>query len=72
MKKETFQVDDITVNSYYVEGKFTEEYKTITKAVAEDSLRIFNKKSDVILIMSWILYLVFSAMAMAEWNIPVL
>ena len=44
MKKETFQVDDITVNSYYVEGKFTEEYKTITKAVAEDSLRIFNKK----------------------------
>ena len=33
MKKETFQVDGITVNSYYLEGKFTEEYKTITKAV---------------------------------------
>lgn len=42
MKKETFQVDGITVNSYYIEGNFTEEYKAITKAVAEDSLKIFN------------------------------
>ena len=44
MEKDTFEVDGITVNSYYLDGKFTEEYRTITKAVAEDSLKVFGEK----------------------------
>ena len=44
MKKDTFDVNGITVNSYYLDGKFTDEYRKITNAVAEDSLRIFSEE----------------------------
>lgn len=44
MEKDTFEVDGITVNSYYLDGIFTKEYRAITNAVAEDSLKVFGEK----------------------------
>lgn len=44
MEKEAFDADGIVVNSYYLDGKNTEEYRVITKAAATDSIEIFNAK----------------------------
>jgi hypothetical protein len=44
MTKESFTVDDITVNSYYFDGKEDKTYRAATKATATDSLKIFNEK----------------------------
>ena len=44
MKKETFEADGITVNSYYLKGKNSDIYRETTKVVAEDSIRMFNEK----------------------------
>lgn len=44
MEKDTFEVDGITINSYYLEGGKKEDYRKITNAVAKDSVKIFNEK----------------------------
>ena len=44
MEKETFEADGITVNNYYLKGKNSDVYRETTKVVAEDSMKIFNKK----------------------------
>ena len=42
MKKETFDVNDIKINNYYLDGNFTDEYRTVSKAVTKDSIQIFT------------------------------
>ena len=44
MEKDTFEVDGIRVNNYYLNGDFTEEYRAITEQTAKDSLSIFNEQ----------------------------
>lgn len=44
MKKETFEVEGIQVNNYYLAGEHADEYKKITKAVASDSISIFTEQ----------------------------
>ena len=43
MKKETFEVNEIQINNYYLVGEHANEYKTITKAVATDSISLFTE-----------------------------
>lgn len=42
--KDSFEVDGITVNSYYLESGKIEHYRNITNAAAKDSVKIFNEK----------------------------
>ena len=44
MEKESFEVEGIRVNNYYLAGEYAEEYKEITNAVAKDSLSVFSKQ----------------------------
>lgn len=44
MQKDTFEVDGIRVNNYYLDGNFTEEYRAITEQTAKDSLAIYNEQ----------------------------
>lgn len=44
MEKDSFEIDGIQINNYYLDGKYTEEYRTIAKAVAKDSLSVFSKQ----------------------------
>lgn len=44
MEKESFEVEGIQINNYYLVGEYTKEYKEITKAVAKDSLSVFSKQ----------------------------
>lgn len=44
MEKETFEVEGVTVHNYYLNGKYVEEYKKLSKMLAKDSVEIFSKK----------------------------
>lgn len=44
MEKESFTVEGIQVNNYFLDGKYTDEYVKISKAVAKDSIRIFTER----------------------------
>ncbi|MBR2675030.1 MAG: M1 family metallopeptidase [Mogibacterium sp.] len=44
MKKESFQVGDITVNNYYLKGKHSKDYRKLSKMVAIDSINLFTEK----------------------------
>lgn len=44
MEKETFEVEGIKVNNYYLDGKYTNEYRNITNLVAKDSIEIFTEE----------------------------
>lgn len=44
MKKDTFTVKGIKVNSYYMDGKYSKEYRKLAKMVAKDSIKIFTEQ----------------------------
>lgn len=44
MKKDTFKASGVTVNSYYLPGKYQKRFRAISKKVAKDAIRIYTKK----------------------------
>lgn len=44
MDVDTFEVDGVTVNDYYLHSKKTDEYRKLTRLIAEDSLKLFTEK----------------------------
>lgn len=44
MEKETFDAEGVTINNYYLEGKYKEEYKAVSKVVAADSVKIYGQE----------------------------
>lgn len=44
MEMETFEVDGVIINNYYLDGKYVEEYKRLSKMIAKDSVQIFSSQ----------------------------
>ncbi len=44
MKKDTFTAGGVTVNNYYLPGKYTKQYRSLSKMTAKDSIEIFNER----------------------------
>lgn len=44
MKKESFRVKGITVNSYYLPGTYQKRYRTISKMVARDTITLLTEQ----------------------------
>lgn len=44
MKKDTFRVKGIKVNNYYLDGKYTKEYRKLSKMTIQDSVRIYTEQ----------------------------
>lgn len=42
MEMETFEADGVTINNYYLDGKYTEEYRKLSKMISKDSVEIFS------------------------------
>lgn len=41
-KKDSFEVEGIKINNYYLESKYTSMYRKLTKLVIEDSIKVFT------------------------------
>ena len=44
MAKDSFDVEGIRVNNYYLSGKHKAEYRKLTRLVAEDSIRLYTQQ----------------------------
>ena len=44
MDVDRFDVDGVRVNNYYLQGGYTQEYRTLSKLAAQDSLRLFSQQ----------------------------
>ena len=42
IKKDSFTVDGIKINNYYLNSKYTEKYRKLTKLVIEESMKVFS------------------------------
>lgn len=41
-KKDSFEVEGVKINNYYLESKYTSMYRKLTKLVIEDSIKVFT------------------------------
>ena len=44
MEKETFKVQNVTVNSYYLPGKYQKKFRKLSKLVATDAINLYTEK----------------------------
>ncbi|MBP3841284.1 MAG: M1 family metallopeptidase [Bacilli bacterium] len=43
-KKDSFEVEGIKINNYYLDSKYTEKYRKLTKLVIEESIKVYTDK----------------------------
>lgn len=42
MEKDSFEVEGVKVNNYYLDSKYTEKYRKLTKLVIDESIKVFT------------------------------
>lgn len=42
IKKDSFKVNEITINNYYLDSKYTQIYRKLTKLVIEDAIKVYT------------------------------
>lgn len=44
MEMETVEADGVIINNYYLDGKYTEEYRKLSGMISKDSVKIFSRQ----------------------------